>query len=394
MNDNIINETFKTIIRNITSNLTIVPQSEISLKYENNIEIKSAIELLDSCKLINKRMYKLCLTEKKKILKKIRRINTDYTYDRFLCVDFDYIERTVVAKTLSMRQLAEIMKQTKDVLGKGYNVLLSSSSESGFRIEVPDKRLFVEIRFSCDRISVNINRQVLTIEEIMSLTDESLDENILTINSSSYFNMSILHQNLFLDMTPKIYENSASQFEYETLITCFSNVTNMKPSCSKNILFHRKMSPFKEWLISNRHKLKTITNLKTANDVIYDDYFPENDPEKMLHAFFWMGAEMNFIRSFVFLYSQFEKETFNTTILKTFINNCYDCGDIIDPIEFSGAMICGSYKHWRKNECTCTCFECRGKISNCYKHWPNIDIHNNCSCYDSESNDNNNSCYE
>lgn len=112
------------------------------------------VVLLRACIFSNKQIASLCRSKLNLIRDKKTFVERRYD-NTFRFYTLDYEKREIHAKNLTFRQLAHVMIETADILGKGYTMRLSSASESGFTMHAPGNRE-CEIRFSLDEGEVKV----------------------------------------------------------------------------------------------------------------------------------------------------------------------------------------------------------------------------------------------
>ena len=148
----------------------------------------------------------------------------------------------------------------------GYQLIVSYASESGFTIITPDRR-HCDVRFSHDFLERS-NFSGLGPEEILSQSDFHIDRNLLHNNDCPSTRLS-----------PKYYpsQKGITRFEYQVICQCFAEATGTVMQWNDETMWRENLGPFREWMIDNRHRFQTDSNIKLVNDCIWDKDFPRSN---------------------------------------------------------------------------------------------------------------------
>jgi hypothetical protein len=90
-------------------------------------------------------------------------------------------------------------------------------------------------------------------------------------------------------LIPKYYPGEqgkgVTRFEYQVICQCFAEATGTVMECNEEKMWRENLGPFQEWMIDNRHRFKTDSNIKFVTDCISDRDFPRSNNVKMFFVF-------------------------------------------------------------------------------------------------------------
>lgn len=331
-----------------------------------------------TCTLVDRWFHSFCRNQLDQLLYVDGPVDaySDAAKRQFLFFTVNYMEHEIAPMPLTPRQLATTMLNAMDRLGKGYNIYLGNSSEGGFILDTPDGRR-CDVRFSSD---ISRPHNVCTVDDIMRLDEFDLDTNCLEANIPHRHVYNIVHGSSVVTLRPVFATNNVVTIrEYQVIGECFAAATGTRMMWSSERMWRGTLTPFQNWLIDNRHRFKTQSNIRFVTDTYLDMVFPHSNPYEMLSYMQWIGGDDWSINRFLVIYGVYEAEVLKTTFVADI--KCQFCKQVYS-LQTNYALYCNCPQYQQQQQqCECMCDYCGEQTTPCSNHWVPGDNHpNRCMC--------------
>jgi hypothetical protein len=250
---------------------------------------------------------------------------------QFAFFTIDYIQQRMAYLPLTLRHLVTTMTNVKQRLGDGYNICLSLEYGCcGVDLNTPDGR-FCRFSFNDGAIETSIQRQCIV--NFASFNDDMLDTNLLVLNE--YICDTFKYRELYVTILYQAYDGKDVQptiLEYQVICECFAAATGTKMTWDDYYMWREPLTHFQEWIINNRHRFRTQSNIKFVIDMVLESQvFPQSDPYEMVSYIQWIGGDLQKVKRFLIIYGVYEIEMFGTTNVKNIVL-CVACNSFFNKL--------------------------------------------------------------
>jgi len=369
----------------------------VLIEKESNMKTTTAHNLLLQTSLVNSKFRKWCQAKLSVFQAKHMNCHDYYgrSYVSFAFFTVDYIKHKLTLKPFTLRQIAKTMIDTEQRLGKNYKMRFNGR-KNRFILETPDGRtaLFTMNFVGCDvRIPPEYQDTHKDSDVLLRSEDVDLDKQLLFVSYHSYNDK---HRGCFVNVGPHSYTSDAqskigqrnylglivspTMFEYQVLCECFAMATQTETKWSNLRMWQETLTDFQEWMIDNRRRFKTHSNIQFVTDIVEDKMFPNtNDVRVLLSYMQWTGADVIVQERLLIIFGVYEREKLrqNTAVN---VPRCHNCKQLLDNHHSDYVRNCRNtecYDEIKAHECVCV--ECGEQTRDCELHWLN-DNPTRCEC--------------